>query len=185
MNKSYDELVASIPASAYAQRGRFAAKLSFQQRCEILALYRKGIGRAVLAEAYGIDRRTVTHIQNPKSPHYKSVRDEVQRLGNDLFSQTYITESAVGRIAEVRNGGEYEDPKKAANRLRGTHIMRNEYCEYDHRVMIAWRDDGHLGPGWYYQDLDGVAPDEWLHNGEDSIQSSSACYKAAEEVVSD
>ena len=186
MNKSYEEIVAGIPANAYAQRGRFAAKLTFHQRCEVLALYRIGIGRAILAEAYGIDRRTITHIQNPKSPHYKSVRDEVQRLGSDEFLREYVTEDATKRVAQVKGEDLIQvNPKKSASRYRGVHIVRNEFCEYDHRVTIDWRDDGPVGPGWYYQDADGPMPDTWLHNGEESTYSSQACFKAAEEVITD
>lgn len=189
MNKSVDEILAIIPANAYRQDRKFAAKLDFSQRCEVLALYRRGVGRNVLADAFGIDRRTVTHIHNVSSPHYKAIRDEYERLGKDAFERKYITEEGSMKVAEQLKvgpkGKDHTKPSKAANRHAGTNIVRGTYCDYDHRVVIAWRDDGHLGAGWYYQDLDGPAPELWTYTDEMSILSSSRCFNALKDEIND
>jgi len=175
--RSFEELIAAIPATMYVQRGRFAPKLDFEARCEVLALYRQGVARSIIAEAYGIDRRTVTHIQNPNSPHYKGIREEAAKLGADEFQRHYITEQSLSRIARARKVSK-DMPNKLANKRAGLHVVRNENCSYDHRVFIDWVDDGVLGPGWYYQDLE--SGEEWLHNDESSIVSSQACLRLVE-----
>ena len=67
---------------------KFGAKLDFTQRCEILALRHAGVTREVLADMYKVDRRTITHIYNPMSPHYKNVREQELRMGRDSFRDT-------------------------------------------------------------------------------------------------
>lgn len=193
MSRSHEDIVASIPDAAFANKGVFAPKLTFQERCEVLALYRRGIARSIIAEAYNIDRRTVTHIQNPKSPHYKAVRKELARLGHEEFGKQYITESAASRIsktalAEVRSRKEVKlDQNKKAAGHKGVNLVMNENCSIEHRIMIDWieGDDAVHGPGWYYQDLDGPVPDAWLNNGPESTKTSQACLRAVQENLSD
>src|SRR5262252_4002411 len=113
MNKDVNAILAIIPAGAYRQDRKFAAKLDFPQRCEILALYRRGVGRNILADAFGVDRRTVTHIHNPVSPHYKNVRAEYDRLGKEACEQAYVTEEGSLKVAEqLRKGPEPKDHTK-------------------------------------------------------------------------
>jgi hypothetical protein len=182
----HEEIKSTISAMSFPKTGKYDSKLDFDQRCEILALYRHGIGRATLAEAYGIDRRTVTHIYNPKSVHYRSVRAEEQNLGIEQFQRRYLTENALVKLKGVQPKVE---PKKAkpkigakrsASRYAGVHMVETDATSYPHRISIAWQERGIDGgaPGWYYMDADGPAPEQWFHNGEDSIMTSQACYEA-------
>jgi hypothetical protein len=184
--KTPEEILAMLPPAAFAQQGKFAPKLSFAQRCEILVMLRAGIGRATLAKAYGINRRTITHIESPASPHYKNVREELVRLGPDEFRAQYLTEDGAKRVRKAMIGGEDSGPKQSANRDRGMHTVRNDYCKYDHRIQIEWLPDGELGAGWYFKDLDGPFPDGWFSGYDDESRiSSTACLKGAKEAVMD
>ena len=192
---SFHDLVNQISSMKFATAGKYSAKLDFDQRCEILALHRKGVGRSVLAEAYGLDRRTVTHIYNPKSPHYKSVREEEQRIGPDAFLQKYITENAVSKLRKVVK---VEGPvipvhhpgppgKRTATKYSGIHMVETDGTKFAHRIQIGWHEGGiDTGPpGWYYRDADGAWPDKWLHNGGQSRTSSLACLEAVKENLID
>lgn len=91
-----------LPASAFKDSQKFAAKLNFEKRCAILALERiSGVSRPVLAAAFGVNRGTVAYICNNSSPHYKDVRREYNELGRDAFERKYLTEEIIDRIAEV------------------------------------------------------------------------------------
>lgn len=189
MSKTVDEIMAMIPATAYVQQGKFATKLTFDQRCEILAFHRMNVSRALLSEVYGVDRRTITHIYTKKSPHYKKIRDEEARLGTEEFCKEYITEEVALKIAALQtsegNKADPNKPNKHSNKVAGVNMVKNEYCANEHRVMIEWREDQLYGVGWYYQDLDSANPDQWFHNGPESQMSSQACLRAAKDVVSD
>lgn len=78
---------------------KFGPKLDFDQRCEILALWRTGlVSRMSLSRAYGIDRRTVSHIYANDSVHYRDVREEEAKLGKDAFLAKYLTENAMAKL---------------------------------------------------------------------------------------
>ena len=167
---------------------KFAPKLSFPKRCEILALYRAGLTRETLAMMYNVDRRTITHIYNPVSPHYKNVREEELRLGRERFRAIYLSEDvwnqamALGkeRVNNVANN-------KYAKGKAGIHVVRGTFCEYEHRVMIEWRekDENIEVAGWHYKDLDGDFPDNWFFAGEESRKTSMACYLAMMKDITD
>lgn len=199
MSKTVEELQAELQAHPTIMRGlgRFEAKLTFDERCSVLALYLSGVHRRVLALAFGVDRRTVAHIYNKSSPHYKNVRLELNRLGREAFLKQYLTEDATRRVAEVADRPEVtlsDDylkkenkapniPSKKWHRKAGVNVLKPEQCEYSHRVVIAWREEPN--PGWYYQDLDGNDPDAWLHSGPESLLSSSNALKGAELEIMD
>jgi hypothetical protein len=181
--------MSAISALKFKQSGKFDNKLDFDQRCEVLALHRIGIPRAALAEAYGIDRRTVTHIYNPKSVHYRSVRAEEEKLGREAFLKKYVTENALNKLKQVKNEAVREDaaPKKLPTRARrgstkhaGVHIISTPNTDKDHRILIQWVEQPVDGaePGWYFKDMDGVDPEMWMDNGPESTLSSSACLEA-------
>lgn len=168
--------------------GKFASKLSFVQRCEILALSRKGCTREMLAKMYKIDRRTVTHIYNSQSAHYKNVREEELRLGRENFVKLYITDSVWNAALAYLGNTEDKGNNKAARNKMGIHNLRNAMCDYDHRVVIQWVEadgDKISVSGWYYKDLDGDWPGEWSHCGPGSMKTSTACYYAAREDIAD
>src|SRR5688572_25368672 len=160
---------------------KFAPKLSFPKRCEILALYRAGLTRESLSTMYGVDRRTITHIYNPMSPHYKNVREEEIRLGKDKFRNQYLSEEAWNRALAFRQEKDKgEQNNKYAKAKEGIHIVRGKNCEYEHRVVIGWRekDETIEAAGWYYKDLDGDFPDNWFCTDDSSRRTSMSCYIA-------
>lgn len=176
---------ALIPLMSW-DREKFAPKLTYAQRCEILALHHSGITRDLLARAYGIDRRTVTHIYNSKSTHYREVRQEMQSLGPTAFTEKYVTPEVMDRVLAFRKEPNTE-ANKGADRKAGPHTVLGEATELPHNVIIAWKDPGDdanatgdviAKPGWYYNDLDGDFPNCWIYVDEDSLRTSENCYKA-------
>lgn len=208
MSKTAEELqeyLGQFP-SIMRGKGRFDSKLTFDERCAVLALYLSGIHRRVLSSAYGIDRRTVAHVYNAKSVHYKNVRAELEKLGRDAFLKRYLTEEAVQKAASVANNpevtltdnawlkkqGESGQPNKRKNRNEGVHVVHPDQCEYSHRVTIAWREEepdeqtGNMLPaGWWYRDEDGNYPDKWFYTNKESLISSTNALRAAEEEIMD
>jgi hypothetical protein len=207
MQKRVEELQEELRQFPHIMRGggRFDPKLNFQERCEILALYISGTNRRVLAAAYGLDRRTVAHIYNERSMHYKAVRAELFALGKEEFLNRYLTESAVERTKQVANDPRVtladteeretsvKDSKPASRRNRdaGFHVVKPDHCAYSHRINIAWRDssadgDGVILPeGWWYKDLDGAFPDDWFYGDEVSLTSSTNTLRWCEENIVD
>lgn len=176
-----------IPAHHFAQSGgtgKFAPKLTQEERCAILALVKSGVKRDTIAAAYDLDRRTVGHIVNPQSPRYKEIRNRYRATGHDEFIAEHLTEEVALKIASVASDNSPAEkgnaPSPRANRLAGTHTVKPEQCSYPHRIEIKYRPDGEFGPGWYYRDLDSKEhPDDWFHNGDDSRKTSHACYDEA------
>lgn len=166
---------------------KFAPKLDFKQRCEIYALSILGFDREVLAKVYGVDRRTITHICNAKSPHYKNVRVEALSMGENNFINSYATED-VKKIALMHRDQDKTGNNRYASGKMGLHMMRNDMCKYDHRVQILWVEGGTNNvkeSGWYYRDLDSEWPDDFFHCGPDSMKTSQACFTAASADISD
>jgi len=187
---SYDDILANIKDMKFGRQGKYDHKLDFDQRCEILALYRTGVPRTVLAEAYGLDRRTVTHIYNPRSVHYRNVRAEEEKLGKEQFQKQYITQNAHDKLKKAMTNfqpvSEFR-PMRNATKYKGVHTVENDGTTKPHRIIIGWREAGidNVGAGWYYQDRDGQVPEQWLHNGEESRMTSKACLEGAKEAVFD
>jgi len=188
--EAMEALDAAIAASKAVNK-KYEPKLSFPQRCEILALYRKGCTRESLANLYGVDRRTITHIYNPRSPRYKNVREEELRLGGSNFLDMYLSEEMMRRATSIVKPAvdDKNANNRAANRKAGVHSMRNEFCDYDHRVIIQWVEaDGDKIPvsGWYYKDLDSEWPDAWFTTQDpEALKTSQNCYTAALMDISD
>lgn len=190
--QAMDMLDAAIKASKDANN-KFEPKLDFRQRCQILALYRKGCTREALAKLYNVDRRTITHIHNDKSPRYKNVREEELRLGRDNFMLQYLDADMLIKAAVFVApiiGDKHENNRKA-NRMAGVHTAKNSMCDYDHRVIIQWVEKGeqdHIEvSGWYYRDLDSEWPEVWSspHGVEGAKKTSQSCYNAMLEDISD
>lgn len=176
-------LLASINAGAT----KYAAKLSFDQRCEILALRHAGVRREVLAKMYGVDRRTITHIYNPLSPHYKNVRATEVGMGKEKFRETFVTDELLAD-ALARSEPEAKN-NKFASKKAGLHVVRGTNCNYDHRVRIEWLEAGQHDveeAGWYYCDLDSDFPTGWFTaGGPDSLKNSQSCFAAMLHDITD
>ena len=166
---------------------KFAAKLTFTERCEILALRHAGVRREVLAEMYNVDRRTITHIYNPMSRHYANVREQETTMGRERFRDTYLSDDLLSEALTYVDEKKVDDnnnPK--ANGKQGIHVVRGVMCKYDHRVAIKWVESGVSEPGWYYCDLDGDFPDMWFAgSGDGALKTSQACFKAMLEDITD
>ena len=184
---SFDEKKALLPLMSW-DREKFAPKLNYEQRCQILAMHHSGISRDLLARAYGINRRTVTHIYNPQSTHYREVRHEMEVIGIKAFQEKYLTQDVMDRVlAYNQKRADNPEANKAANRKAGPHTVMGEHTAEAHRIVISWKTVGDQAnmeggvinqSGWYYNDLDGDFPNYWLCTGDDSLLTSEACYKA-------
>lgn len=185
-----NEIIKSVSAIGLSAN-KFRSKLDFDQRCEILALYQTGqVSRSAIAEAYGINARTVTHIYRSKSRHYKSVRDKVEQMGREAFIQHYITEKVLEKLQAVKESRTMRGitvNSKIHSKMAGVHTVQNEMCSKPHRVIIRWCEAGvdTPEPGWYYQDVDGPQPNTWLNNGPDSLRTSKDCLDAIIENLMD
>lgn len=165
----------------------FAPKLSNEERCAVLALHMLGVRPAALALAFSLNRRTVTHIANSTSKHYRPTRAERKKLGDEAFIAKYATEEMRKRVADVANRPELRDAKPMASERRkaGIHVVKPDQCSYSHRLEIKYRADADPC-GWYYRDMDSKSsPDEWFHNGESSLASSQNCLALAEANLTD
>lgn len=198
-----------IPKEAMTngQTGKFAAKLTFEERCAALACVVYGVSRPIVAAAFSINRRTVTHIVNEHSAHYKDTRKKLKELGKDEFIKEYLTESVAVKIKEAAQVGVVQHhssdvtpgtvPSPRASRCAGINVVQPEQCTYSHRIEIAYftedaafdesnPGDRAIATGWHYRDLDDkTAWNLWLHSGPDSLMTSQACLKAAEANLTD
>jgi len=192
----FDQALALLEAAVSAHRlanNKFGRKLTFEQQCEILALHRKGVTRVALATLYNIDRRTVTHINNPESPHYKTVREAEFLMGRDNFSRRYLKLDMLEKAATLVMPEPTEKPvnSKQANRMSGVHVVKTEMTNHEHRVIIQWVEkntQSHIEvSGWYYKDLDSEWPDMWScpYNMPEALKTSQACYTAMLTDISD
>lgn len=151
--------------------GKFEAKLNMHERCQILALRMAGLSLGAIAVTFGVDRRTVTHIQNPASPRYKSVREMRDSMGAEAFKAKFITQEVVDRVkaaaltpeaqatyAETDNA-KSAHPNKRANRCSGITIHKGPHHAFSHRIEIGWVEKLEGYPdGWYHKLLDTGEP---------------------------
>jgi hypothetical protein len=172
-------------------KNKFAPKMTRDQRCQVLALFRMGIKPEVLGKMYKVDRRTITHIYTEMSPHYKAIRAEEAAIGRAAFNGKYLTYDIINtalsfnhdisKTAVINN--------KYAKGKAGIHSVNGKHCTYTHRVIVAWHEPNpELNieiEGWYYKDLDGDFPDGWFSVGDESMRTSMACYIAMLEDITD
>lgn len=177
--------------------GKFKAKLDFAERCSALAAVRAGIKKDVVAAAFGVDRRTISHMVNPYSKHYKQLRDEEKKLGPDEFKLRYFDEKTLIRIQkaalpiEKKEEAEVAGPNARSRAKAGIQVVRPEQCTYNHRLEIAFRTGQTpiggtiVQEGWWYRDLDGPDPDEWCRGDDASLMTSVACLNYAKGNIYD
>jgi hypothetical protein len=151
--------------------GKFEAKLNMHERCQILALRMAGMSLGAIAVTFGVNRRTVTHIQNPDSPRYRSVREARDAMGTDAFKAKYITQELVERVKAAALTAEAQDtyantdaaknihPNKRANRCAGITMHKGPHHAFTHRIEIGWVENEPGYPnGWYHKLLDTGEP---------------------------
>lgn len=196
LSLSKDKFVEKAPPS------KFSAKLEYAERCAALALVRAGVDRRIVAVAFNVDRRTISHIVNPQSVHYKDVRREFDKLGPTEFTVQYVTPEVVERVGNAKLDPVVflsddkvprsvpDTPNPRAKGAEGIHVLKPEQCKNSHRIEIAWRDNRSVDDedaewGWHYRDLDSTMPDTWFHNGPESLLTSQNCKRMAEANLTD
>lgn len=186
----YERIPAELKA---ANDGKFNAKLTEAERFSALAAVLTGIKKDVVAAAFGIDRRTISHMTNPTSKHYKSTREKVQQMGNKAFIEKYFDEKTLLRIQkaalpDARTDGTepVAGPNPRAKAKAGINVIKPEQCAYNHRVMVQFRkEEPDVLPGWWYKDMDGPNPEEWCRGDDASMITSQSCLAAASSEIYD
>lgn len=191
-----------LPTNLFRDRSQFAPKLNKELRCGVLAAYKSGISVNALAAAFGVNRRTITHIVSPESRTYRDVREEYTRQGHHEFVHRYMTEQVVSMLSAAAKSPEASQrstdydasahtrarvPSKRANGSAGIQYVTRPEWAFPHRIDIQWLDansaNSHTTPdgmpiehpeGWYARDLDSEDPDFWYGDPEQSSHMSSS-----------
>lgn len=200
MAKSVEEILAMVPATllrGHRDDTKFAPKLSFEQRCEVMAFYLAGFKIPALAAAFGLHRRTVSSIVSRNARYYKDVIEEFDRRGADDFKRVYLTEEGAKKLAAVADSDEVKMNEPAYRGLKATadgpDKRKNTYqgvstSSQGGKFEVAWKDKGEVDAvgeleesGWYYHDLeDPVAKGMWQVDSNDKpFVSSKAAYDKA------
>lgn len=183
-----------------AYDGKFAPKLSQQERCSILAASKYGVTRNVVAAAFDIDRRTVTHICSDNSPHYRSVRDEYSRLGHQDFFKLYLTPDVIKKVnkafhdpnvkaktshlradqaARLSAQRQIDGPNPKANKHEGRQSIVATMHEGQMVVVVIWYGESIDGEtGWHFR-----APreGEFTRQNDKALMTSAEALKEAKE----
>lgn len=149
---------------------RFAAKLTVNERCQVLALRIAGMSIGAVAVTFGVNRRTVTHICNDDSPRYHAIRKIRDTMGNDAFVTKFVTEDLVDRVKEAATKPEANEsyaehdalnperkgvPNKRATKCSGISMHKGPNHAFTHRVSVEWVEDrAGYADGWYSTLLD-------------------------------
>lgn len=178
--------------------GKFKPKLDVLNRYRALAAVRSGIKKEIVAAAFGIDRRTISHMTNPQSKHYKSTREKELSMGTKAFVQEYFDEWTLQKIlltdlSKIQPSGSVSQddgtpkPNPRAKSKAGINVVKPEQCKYNHRVDVKFFEagKGQHQEGWWYRDMDGPNPDEWCRGDDGSLMTSQDCLRAAEESIYD
>jgi hypothetical protein len=191
IDKDYEALQRRLAAMApelKRSNSKYMPKLSFDERCAVLAAYKNDFGRRLLAKAFGINRATVSYIVRPESSHYKSVRKEYRDLGHKQFTMQYLTPSVLEILDSFKDDPELQltddqvterqsedrtKPNRKAVSRAGRHAIL--YHSGTIHVEVKWFDDPcddpgmepkEREPGWYvWVDPSSPAWDEggWEH----------------------
>jgi hypothetical protein len=123
-------------------------------------------------------------------------------MGHDAFVEKYVTDYIYKKLKSVEEAAENQailnakdgeatvmdtnlrEPSKMRTRHEGFHTIQPSHCSYSHRIEIKWVNS-YLGEGWYFRDMDGPNPNEWMNNGPESVLSSTAALHGAEQEVVD
>lgn len=188
-----------LPEEALRDPSDFKPKLNFEQRCSVLALFRRGVKPELLAKAFGINRRTVGYIVN-NGTHYRSVRLKESELGTQDFITKYTTDDALVRVREATaevspvfgSKTDSNAAKKAARAKEGINAI-TDLKGVKHRVEIAYldantaEDDNGVfehPAGWYSKDMDGSTPNRWSGDIDTGTHlTSMSAYKHAVAII--
>lgn len=191
------------PANFKGDQHQFSPKLDFAERCAIYAFRMVGVAVPQLATAFGVDRRTIARITSSVSnAKYRSVKRELERLGEVEFKRTYMTEIYTARVAAAQdapknkistrrllNEPHSSIPSPRANKKAGLNVISTENTKHSHRIFIEYKNDGEAfdsaPAGWYYRDEDSEEPNSWFRTNDPAgWLTSYSCYKCLlEELV--
>jgi len=79
--------------------GKFAPKLTFEQRCGFYYAHLIGIDREWIVLASGMDRSTVTRLTNRRYRAYGGIHRKFDELGLETFREQYWTQDIRDRLA--------------------------------------------------------------------------------------
>lgn len=147
----------------------FSPKLNFGERCSVAALQLMGINSVQVALAYGINRRTATRMM--QKDKYRTIQDEINRLGKADFIATYCTEDALKRVESMANhpnmtlqkrdeeatpkGVRAGIPNKRAGAQAGISVHKAVGAPYSQRIEVKWGKFHEDAPeGWWARCLD-------------------------------
>lgn len=184
-----------ISQKALKQSSEFKPKLTYADRCAVLALINKNVSVRVIAAAFDINRRTVTHLRNGFRG-YKKMHDECSSMGKEAFEKKYLTEDHIARINataddpaleqsysdyDSTSGDRTQAPSRRSSGMAGINFLKHPSDEISHRIEIAWLEantaEDASGPfehpaGWYWRDLDSYDK-YWNGNPDENSHVSS------------
>jgi hypothetical protein len=79
--------------------GKYAPKLTFEQRCGYYFAFLMGTPRPIIVLASGLNRGTVVRLTNRKYRAYDEVHLKFDELGQDVFRERYWTQDIQDRLA--------------------------------------------------------------------------------------
>jgi hypothetical protein len=82
--------------------GKWAPKLTFEERCGFYYAFLLGIPREVIVRASGLNRGTVVRLTNRKYKAYGEVHLKFDELQSDAFRERYYTPEIVARLAAAQ-----------------------------------------------------------------------------------
>jgi hypothetical protein len=84
--------------------GKWAPKLTFEERCGFYYAYTIGVSKETIAAASGLNRGTVTRLINPRYRAYAEVHRKYGELGADAFREAYYPPALAARLAQAQVG---------------------------------------------------------------------------------
>lgn len=187
-----------LSQKAMKQANEFNPKLNYAERCAILALINKNVSVRVIAAAFNINRRTVTHLRNGFRG-YQRMHDECKSMGTEAFEKKYLTEDIIARVNATADAPETEQnyseydrqsgdrsaaPSRRASGMSGINFFKPPSSDVAHRIEVAWLEENTAedrgGPfehpaGWYWRDLDG---EDQFWNGDPEKETHVSSQKA-------
>ena len=147
---------ASLTGAALRRNDKFAAKLTFEERCAIYGLFKSGAATNVLSLAFGITKPTVGYIIRTESRYYKSVRAKYKELGHNFFLFTYVKEEHIAKVNEAAKSYQAKQTEaqlreaaaqtsedvgighKRADHKAGRHLLWSEMFKTSTAIEVRW-----------------------------------------------
>lgn len=165
---TYDELMAMVHPAVRDRSisGKYAAKMTHDERCAALALLKIKFPRRIVAKVFGVHDRTIASLNSPVSVHYKKVREEFAGLGEHEFIAKYVSKALLQKANDIAHG-RFEQvearatpvppyqrgPNKMAHQHAGKWTNPNAGWDFE----VGWSAEEHNGEtieGWWYRILD-------------------------------